>query len=101
MEAGQATGSACSRLALGTATGVFLWRQLIEARVRTRPDFAVTGRAVLFESDFATDALHADYDVTPDGKGFVMLSPTGEVAEVVVLLHWAQILKDRGSNKAP
>jgi serine/threonine-protein kinase len=71
-------------------------RQLVVATLQTTPGFAVLGREVLFEADYATDLLHANYDVAPNGKEFVMLAPTGDVAQVVVALHWAGTLGGRG-----
>jgi hypothetical protein len=46
---------------------------LIEATVRTSPDFAVVKRTPLFDaSDFEPASPHANWDVSPDGTHFVM-----------------------------
>ena len=48
------------------------------------PDPAVTGRRTLFEGDYALDdALHAPYDVGPDGT-FLLVRPVREVRTVVI-----------------
>lgn len=48
------------------------------------PDPAVTGRRMLFEGDYALDgALHAPYDVGPDGT-FLLVRPVREVRTVVI-----------------
>ena len=55
---------------------------LVEATVRTAPTFAVMGRRRLFSAvDFAGTQPHANYDVMPDGRGFVMVrrSPASRI----------------------
>jgi Tol biopolymer transport system component/tRNA A-37 threonylcarbamoyl transferase component Bud32 len=50
--------------------------ELIAARVRLAPDFGVLGQARLFSTvGFTTMAEHATYDVSPDGRRFIMLRP--------------------------
>ncbi len=44
------------------------------ASVETNPTFAVTSRRALFSvADIATATPHSNYDVSPDGKTFVMV----------------------------
>jgi len=69
-------------------------RQMIMARVTTGPTISVTGRDVLFEGNYLAGTSHQNYDVTPDGKGFLMLQPDAEV-EVVVVLNWLTELRAR------
>ena len=48
------------------------------------PEPAVTGRRILFEGDYALDdALHAPFDVGPDGT-FILVRPVREVRTVVI-----------------
>ena len=75
-------------------------RQLVAATVRVSPVFAPIRREVLFESDFLGDLLHANFDVSPDGKHFLMLAPTGDVAQVVVALNWTATLRGDGSARS-
>jgi Tol biopolymer transport system component len=69
-------------------------RQMLAARVTTVPAFSVTGREVLFEGSYATSANHRNYDVAPDGRGFLMLQPDAAAA-VVVVLNWVTELRAR------
>ncbi len=44
----------------------------------------------------------ANFDVLPDGKGFVMIQPTQAVDErtqINVVLNWAQELRRRSENR--
>ncbi len=75
-------------------------RQLLAARVTTVPAFSVTGREVLFEGSYSTSSSHQNYDVTPDGQGFLMLQPAAE-AEVVVVLNWLTELRARMRASTP
>ena len=44
--------------------------------------FAITAREGLFEDRFQRTANHANYDVTPDGSGFLMVQ-RGDSASTV------------------
>jgi len=61
--------------------------------ITTQP--AVTARAVLFEGPFETDGLHPNYDVFPDGTGFVMVRTNEESRRLVVELNWVSKLRQR------
>jgi serine/threonine-protein kinase len=48
--------------------------RLVEARVRTVPSFSVLSRAPLFSvADMIGTNPHANYDISPDGRTFVMV----------------------------
>ena len=50
--------------------------RLVAAQLQAGPTFAVAGLAPLLDaSGFALDAFHQSYDVGPDGRTFVFLSP--------------------------
>ena len=68
---------------------------LFAATIVTVPSLAVAARQVLFNGPFATDVYHPNYDVTPDGKGFVMLRPVDENRQLVMVLNWIQELRRR------
>jgi serine/threonine-protein kinase len=55
----------------------------------------VTARKVLFEGPFETDGLHPNYDVFPNGSGFVMVRTNEEARRLVVELHWVSKLRQR------
>lgn len=63
------------------------------AVVVTRPGLAITARTPLFKDVFDASMPHRNYDVAPDGKGFVMIT-TGN-PEAVVVLNWLTALRAR------
>ena len=69
--------------------------QLVSASIASTPSIAVTGRTVLFESDYATHPYHPNYDVAPDGRQFVMLKQSGDEAQLVVVINWTEDLRQR------
>ena len=55
---------------------------LVSARIATSPALAVTGRTRLFPiDDIVATGPHANYDISPDGKSFVMVrrSPSARI----------------------
>lgn len=59
--------------------------QLMLAGVRTQPTFTVMGRRVLFSvADVLGTNPHANYDVAPDGKRFVMVRRTPATRIMVI-----------------
>ena len=54
------------------------------AELQTAPSLAVVGRRSVGEFGFLTD----DYDLSPDGKTFVVVAPAGDGADVLVAVHW-------------
>ena len=62
--------------------------KMMAATVVRTPGFSVTERKTLFEGNFSLSPPHANYDVAPDGKGFVMTAPTEQSSQVVVVQHW-------------
>ena len=70
-------------------------RRMIAATVTTAPGFTVTARDTLFEDIFETDPFHANYDVAPDGKHFLMLAPVDNSQQTVVVLNWKRHVKAR------
>ena len=55
----------------------------------------VTARRQLFRGPYATDAFHANYDVSPDGHSFVMVKPVGENRRVLIVVNWRRELRRR------
>jgi eukaryotic-like serine/threonine-protein kinase len=79
-------------------------RKMMAAKIVQGASPAVTQRRVLFVDMFDGDMPmpHRNYDVTPDGKRFVMIAPTEDAApETIVVLNWttemrAKIAASRG-----
>ena len=69
--------------------------RFLAATLATAPALAVTRRDTLFEDRSAADIYHAEYDVLPDGKHFVVLRPAAESPEIVVVLNWLTELRAR------
>ncbi|MEP7176552.1 MAG: protein kinase [Gemmatimonadales bacterium] len=74
---------------------------LVAAGIATRPALAVTGRKRLFPiGDIVGTAPHANYDVSPDGKTFVMVR-SSPAARVVVIQNLPGLVRRmRGDGAA-
>ncbi|HEU5168976.1 MAG TPA: protein kinase [Gemmatimonadales bacterium] len=63
---------------------------LVAVSVQSAPDFRVLTRAPLFDvSEYEAAVPHANYDVTPDGKTFVMVYQ-GRLSEMVLVQNWTE-----------
>jgi len=69
--------------------------KVMEATIITTPSLSVTGRRVLFSGPYASDIYHANYDVAPDGRRFVMVRPVQEARRLVMVVNWVQELRAR------
>ena len=68
-------------------------QQFVDATYATSPDFRVLSRTPLFADVYAFAPVpHANYDVYPDGSGFLALRPT-EGRRLVVAHNWKTELK--------
>jgi serine/threonine-protein kinase len=69
--------------------------RMMSAAVRTQGGFAVSDRTLLFTGTYDQGLNRVtNYDVTPDGKTFVMLQPVqGVLQSVLVTLNWFDQLK--------
>jgi serine/threonine-protein kinase len=79
-------------------------RRLMAATVTRGPsgaDFAVARRDVLFENDFSTGWLQANYDVSPGGSHFLMIRPREREPQVVVVQNWGAELRGRRGPRPP
>lgn len=68
---------------------------LMAATIARTPALAVVGRDTLFERRYPTDLWHPNYDVTPDGRHFVMLRPVDENRDLVLVVNWIEELRRR------
>jgi serine/threonine-protein kinase len=63
--------------------------RLNAARVQTVPTFATAGRTSLFDaSNFVVAGFHQSYEVTPDGRAFIFVSPRRAGAQGASQLVW-------------
>jgi hypothetical protein len=42
-----------------------------------------------------TDPWHPNYDVLPDGKGFVMVQPVEQDRQLIMVMNWGEELRQR------
>jgi hypothetical protein len=71
--------------------------QLIAAAISASPEFHVVSRTPLFSvDDYEGAEPHANYDVMPDGKSFVMVRQ-GRLSEFAYLQNWTATLKQKGA----
>ena len=68
---------------------------LMVADIATTPQPTVGARTVLFEGPFETDGLHPNYDVLPDGTGFIMIRTNDESRRLVLVMNWVAELRQR------
>ena len=68
---------------------------IIAASVATSPTFAVGERHSVLIGDFPPNPTHAGYDVTADGKQFLITKSAGEQSQAVVVLNWKRELKEK------
>jgi Tol biopolymer transport system component len=75
--------------------------KMIAAAVQTRPAFTVGARRELFPDTYGSDLVWTDYDVTADGRRFVMLQPVAANSSgMIVVLNWFTNLGRGGANAA-
>jgi eukaryotic-like serine/threonine-protein kinase len=66
---------------------------LVAATIATKPALAVTARKRLFPiGDIVGTAPHANYDISPDGKTFVMVR-TSPAARVIVIQNLPALVR--------
>ena len=75
---------------------------LVDATVRTTPEFSVTARHTMFSlTDMAGAAPHANFDISPDGRTFVMVrrSPSTRINVIQNLPVLLRGLRGIGSKE--
>jgi len=70
-------------------------RLITAATLATAPAFTVTSREDLFEGDFVFQAVHAEYDVSPDGREFLLPRIAGSDVQTIVVQNWLHELRAR------
>jgi serine/threonine-protein kinase len=72
--------------------------QIVETKVTTGANFAIGDRRVVAAVDQLTDASHANYDVSPDGK-FLILKRAGAGSQPIIVYNWVRELREKTARK--
>jgi len=78
--------------------GLYYWARdtLMVAHLAGGTTFNVTGRAVVLQGTFEHSTLFAQYDVQPDGNGFVMTQRvSGLDQSLTIAVNWYTTLRER------
>jgi serine/threonine-protein kinase len=76
--------------------------RLTTATIQRQPTFTVTSRAPMFQRPYLINVPpHANYDVSPDGKSFVLVRPIGEISRIIVVHDWKYELRERVGGSHP
>ncbi|MHC4594440.1 MAG: protein kinase domain-containing protein [Planctomycetota bacterium] len=69
--------------------------KMMVVTVETDPKFSVSAPKELFSGRFESSWCSANYDITPDGKRFIMIKPEegSEPTQVNIVLNWFEELK--------
>jgi Tol biopolymer transport system component len=72
--------------------------RMIAVSIETTPSFRVTGRKPLFEGDYVQYRWSRQYDISPDGGGFVMIKnpPRGNVE---VITRWFDEIEELTADR--
>jgi Tol biopolymer transport system component len=76
--------------------------ELVAARIRLEPSLAVVSRTTLFQvADIATATPHGNYDISPDGRTFVMVSfnPSSRIMVIQNLPALVRKLSAQGGGR--
>jgi Tol biopolymer transport system component len=73
--------------------------RLVETSVSTTPTFVVGSERVVYDVEFASDAVHANYDVSPDGGRYLIPAATAGNNNTVVVHDWKYELRASSSNR--
>ena len=68
---------------------------MMSVAIDTEPELTPAKPVLLFEGPYAQDTRVTNYDVAPDGGGFIMIQQEagGSRAELEVVLNWFEELK--------
>jgi Tol biopolymer transport system component len=72
-------------------------RGIVAVSVTTGSSLGLGERKLVLTGDFLTNASHPNYDVSPDGSGFLMLQRGGEEVRTILVQNWVQELRARTS----
>jgi serine/threonine protein kinase/Tol biopolymer transport system component len=69
--------------------------RLMRATLTAMRPPAVLSRAAVLEGDLMASPIHANYDVSPDGKSFAVVVRSGPDVQVIVVQNWAREVRKR------
>jgi hypothetical protein len=69
--------------------------KIIAARLVLSPQFVVARRDTLFESYLGPPSPFPNYDISPDGKQFLMVGIGDQRQRAVIVLNWLDELRER------
>ena len=72
--------------------------KMMVAAISLHPTFTVGARRELFEGSYVNDPVYRSYDVTRDGRGFVMVRSPKPMGDFVVVLNWFDQLREHGAR---
>jgi eukaryotic-like serine/threonine-protein kinase len=68
--------------------------KIMVANVSADPGFRVISRAAVMDDEYVlSENPHANYDVTADGRGFLLLKPVQQ-GDMIVVVNWRKVLRD-------
>jgi eukaryotic-like serine/threonine-protein kinase len=69
--------------------------KMMVAAIALQPSFTVGARRQLFEGNYVNDPVYRSYDVTRDGRGFVLVRSPKPTGDFIVVLNWFDRLRAR------
>lgn len=102
---GVATGAAPEAAGAGAAQLAAALRTLalasLSGLLETRPTVSLGERRQLFEGGFTTFPVYPNYDVTRDGRTFLLVRPVSQNQQFIVVLNWVSNLGRQAGATAP
>jgi serine/threonine-protein kinase len=75
--------------------------KMMVAAITLRPTFTVGAQRELFQDSYVNDPVYRSYDVTRDGRGFVLVRSPKPMGDFIVVLNWFDQLRDQDRRRAP
>jgi serine/threonine-protein kinase len=69
--------------------------RMMVAAIALHPTFTVGARRELFEGNYLNDPVYRSYDVTRDGRSFVLVRSPKPLGDFIVVLNWFDQLRDQ------
>ena len=69
--------------------------RMMVAAIAPLPTFTVGARRQLFEGNYLSDPVYRTYDVTRDGRSFVLVRSPKPTGDFIVVLNWFDLLRAR------